>query len=273
MIGMFPVAKHPAITLFDSGASHTFINRTFVVKHGITIGETKEPYHIQSPGGRLCTREIVQHVPIDLGGHEFPTSMLILKDQDIDVILGMNWLTQHGAVIDVLRRTIRVNVPGSKTQLLIQLPFPKSTVGTVCATTVEEAENIHVVCEFMDVFPNDLPRLPPDRDVEFRIDLKPGTAPVSRRAYRMPPKELVELKMQLQELLDKGFIQPSSSPWGCPAIFVKKKDQTLRLCVDYQPLNEVTIKNKYPLPQIDFLFDQLAGAKVFSKIDLRSGYH
>ena len=123
--------------------------------------------------------------------------MLILKDQDIDVILGMNWLTQHGAVIDVLRRTIRVNVPGSKTQLLIQLPFPKSTVGTVCATTIEEAENIPVVCEFMDVFPNDLPGLPPDQDVEFRIDLKPGMAPVSRRAYRMLPKELTELKMQL----------------------------------------------------------------------------
>jgi len=136
----------------------------------------------------------------------------------------MNWLTQHGAVIDVLRRTIRVNVPGSKTQLLIQLPFPKSTVGTVCTTTVEEAENIPVVCEFTGVFPNDLPRLPPDRDVEFRIDLKPGTTPVSRRAYRMPPKELAELKIRLQELLDKGFIQPSSSPWGCPAIFVKKKD-------------------------------------------------
>ena len=89
----------------------------------------------------------------------------------------------------------------------------------------------------------------------------------------MPPKELAELKTQLQELIDKGFIQPSSSPWGCPAIFVKKKDETLRLCVDYRPLNEVTIKNKYPLPRIDLLFDQLAGARVFSKIDLRSGYH
>ena len=89
----------------------------------------------------------------------------------------------------------------------------------------------------------------------------------------MPPKELAELKTQLQELIEKGFIQPSSSPWGCPAIFVKKKDETLRLCVDYHPLNEVTIKNKYPLPRIDLLFDQLVGAKVFSKIDLRSGYH
>jgi hypothetical protein len=93
--------------------------------------------------------------------------------------------------------------------------------------------------------------------------LKPGTAPISRRSYRMPPNELAELKTQLQDLLEKGFIRPSSSPWGCPAIFVKKKDQTLRMCVDYRPLNEVTIKNKYPLPRIDILFDQLTGARVF----------
>jgi hypothetical protein len=115
--------------------------------------------------------------------------------------------------------------------------------------------------------------LPPERVVEFVIELKPGTAPISRRSYRMPPNELAELKTQLQDLLEKGFIRPKSSPWGCPAIFIKKKDQTLRMCVDYRPLNEVTIKNKYPLPQIDILFDQLIGAQVFSKIDLRSGYH
>jgi hypothetical protein len=105
------------------------------------------------------------------------------------------------------------------------------------------------------------------------IELKPGTTPISRRSYRMPPNELAELKIQLQDFLEKGFIRPSSSPWGCPTIFVKKKDQTLRMCVDYRPLNEVTIKNKYPLPLIDILFDQLTGARVFSKIDLRSGYH
>jgi hypothetical protein len=109
--------------------------------------------------------------------------------------------------------------------------------------------------------------------VEFIIELKPGTASISRRAYRMPPNELVKLKAQLQELLDKGFIRPSSSPWGCPVLFVNKKDKTLRMFVDYRPLNEVTIKNKYPLPGIDIIFDQLAGAKVFSKIDLRSRYH
>ena len=127
--------------------------------------------------------------------------------------------------------------------------------------------SIPVVYEFPDVFPEDLPRLPPDRDVEFSIELEPGSAPISRRSYRMAPKELAEIKKQLEELLEKGFIRPSSSPWGCLAIFVKK-DVTLRMCVDYHPLNVVTIKNKYHLPRIDTLFDQLAGAKVFSKIDL-----
>ena len=129
-----------------------------------------------------------------------------------------------------------------------------------------------MVCEFPDVFPDELPGLPPDRDVEFKIELVPGTAPISRRPYRMPPNELAELKIQLQDLLDKGLIQPSSSPWGCPALFVKE-DKSLRMCVDYRTLNAVTIQNKYPLPHIDILFDQLAKAKVFSKIDLRSGYH
>jgi hypothetical protein len=115
--------------------------------------------------------------------------------------------------------------------------------------------------------------MPPDRDIEFAIELQPRTAPISKRPYRMPPAKLAELRKQLQELLDKGFIRPSTSPWGCPALFVKKKDESLRMCVDYRPLNAVTIKNKYPLPRIDVLFDQLVGAKVFSKIDLRSGYH
>jgi len=134
-------------------------------------------------------------------------------------------------------------------------------------------EEIPMICEYVDVFPDDLLGMPSDRDIEFIIKLQPGTAPISKRPYRIPPKELAELKIQLQELLDEGFICPSASPWGCPALFVKKKDDSLRLCVDYRPLNAVTIKNKYPLPRIDVLFDQLAGARVFSKIDLRSGYH
>ena len=132
---------------------------------------------------------------------------------------------------------------------------------------------MEVVREFPDVFPDVLPGLPPDRQLEFTIDLEPGAAPISKAPYRMAPKELGELKMQPQELLDLGFIRPSVSPWGAPVLFVKKKDGTLRMCIDYRELNKLTLKNKYPLPRIDDLFDQLKGASVFSKVDLRSGYH
>jgi hypothetical protein len=130
-----------------------------------------------------------------------------------------------------------------------------------------------MACKFPDVFPEDLLGMPLDQDIEFTIELQPGTAPISRRPYKMTPKELVELKVQLKELLDKGYIRPSSSPWDCLALFMKKKDQSLKLCVDYRPLNAITIKNKYPLPHIDILFDQLIGAKDFSKVDLHLSYH
>jgi hypothetical protein len=133
--------------------------------------------------------------------------------------------------------------------------------------------DVRTVSEFPDVFPEELPGMPPDREIEFVIELVPGTAPIFKRPYRMAANQLAELKEQLQELLEKGYICPSASPWGAPVIFVPKKDGTQRMCVDYCSLNEVTIKNKYPLPRIDDLFDQLKGACVFSKIDLRSGYH
>ena len=134
-------------------------------------------------------------------------------------------------------------------------------------------EEVPVVREYPDVFPQELPSLLPEREVEFVIELAPGTKPISKAPYRMSLSELKELKVQMQELLDKGFIRPSASPWGAPVLFVKKKDGSLRLCIDYRQLNQVTIKNKYPLPRIDDLFDQLQGAFVFSKIDLRTGYH
>ncbi|KAM1261906.1 hypothetical protein ACFX2G_027713 [Malus domestica] len=134
-------------------------------------------------------------------------------------------------------------------------------------------EDVRVVKYFPDVFPEDLPRLPPDKEVKFVIDLLPGTNPISLTPYRMAFAELRELKVQLQELVDKGFIQPSTSPWGAPVLFVRKKYGTLRLCIDYRQLNRVTIKNRYPLPRMDDLFDQLRCAYVFSKIELRSGYY
>jgi hypothetical protein len=115
--------------------------------------------------------------------------------------------------------------------------------------------------------------MPPESAIEFKIELQPGTAPIAKSPYKVSTVEMKELKIQLHVLLDKGYIHPSTSPWGCSALFVEKKDKELRLCVDYRPLNAVTIKNMYPLPPIDILFDQLAHAQVFSKIDLCSSYH
>ena len=133
--------------------------------------------------------------------------------------------------------------------------------------------NIPVVCDYPEVFPDDLPGLPPVREVEFRIELVPGATPIAKAPYRLAPSEIREVMTQIQDLLDKGFIRPSSSPWGAPVLFVKKKDGSMRMCIDYRELNKKTVKNKYPLPRIDDLFDQLQGSSFFSKIDLRSGYH
>jgi hypothetical protein len=134
-------------------------------------------------------------------------------------------------------------------------------------------DNIRAVRDFSDVFPEELPGMPPDREVEFVIDLLPETTPISKRLYMMSLEELKELKKQLAELQEAGYICPSSSPWGAPVLFVQKKDGSQRMCVDYRSLNDVTVKNKYLLPYIEDLFDQRRGARIFSKIDLRSGYH
>src|SRR4051812_36179714 len=141
------------------------------------------------------------------------------------------------------------------------------------ASPLKGIENIPVIRDFPDVFPEELPGIPPIREVEFIIDLKPDTVPIAKRPYKMPPHELLELKKEIDESLRKGFIRPSSSAWGAPSLFVKKSDGTNRLVQDYRPINQATIHNKYPLPRINDLYDQLAGSTVFSKLDLRLGYH
>jgi hypothetical protein len=152
--------------------------------------------------------------------------MIVIKGQDIDVILGMNWLAQNKVIINADQRTIKLSYVHEEVQLSIPVAIPVKASGQVFEAIVQEIQDIPVVCKFSDVFPEDLPGLPLERDVEFVIELKPGTTPISRRLYSMPPNELAELKTQLQDLLEKGFIRPSSSPCGCPTIFVKKKDQT-----------------------------------------------
>nr|GFC38244.1 putative reverse transcriptase domain-containing protein [Tanacetum cinerariifolium] len=134
-------------------------------------------------------------------------------------------------------------------------------------------EDVPIAQNFPKVFLEDLPGLPLTRPVEFQIDLIPGAAPVARAPYRLAPSEMKKLSGHLKELSDKGFIRPSFTHWGAPVLFVKKKDGSFRMCIDYQELNKLTVKNRYPLPKIDNLFDQLQGSSVYSKINLRSGYH
>jgi hypothetical protein len=182
------------------------------------------------------------HGPLDLAGKLYKPSLIVLDGQGLDIILGMGWRRAHKALLDTATRVIQLESSLYGTQVLQLSVIPVATP-SVHHTTVQNLEDIPVACEFPDVFPEELPGMPLDRDVEFVIELQPGTTPISRRPYKMALKELAELKVQLNELLDKGYIRPSSSPWGRPALFVKKKDQSSRLCVDYRPLNAVTVKN------------------------------
>ncbi|KAK1611657.1 hypothetical protein QYE76_035330 [Lolium multiflorum] len=194
--------------------------------------------------------------------------------KDIDVILCMNWLEANGALIDCVNKTVSLKSPdGSRTIYQVDKHTQIEVELQLNSMKEVKLEDIPVVNEFQDVFPAELPGMPPDREIEFTIDLIPGTTPIAKAPYKMGPKELKELKVQLDDLEHKGFIQESVSPWGSPVIFVDKRDGGRRMCGDYRNLNNVTIKNKYPLPRIQDLFDQVRGAGVFSKIDLRSGYH
>jgi hypothetical protein len=183
----------------------------------------------------------------------------------------MDWLTKHNGMVSCSPRFIQLEHPsGAKVRIEPQCP---KTATMMCNMSGKEIEEIPVVFEFLDVFPEELTELPPDRDVEFVIELMPGAGPVAKSPYRMSSDELDELKKQLKKLLEQGFVRPSASPWGSPVLFVEKKDGTKRMCIDYRTLNSMTIKNKYPLPRIKDLLDRLKKAKFFSKIDLRSGYH
>jgi hypothetical protein len=162
------------------------------------------------------------------------TDLILLNLEGMDILLGMDWMTRHRVSLDILSQIVEINYP-EYGQTILHLPQQEYLALCVYAIKGIKLEDIPIVCEYPDDFPDELPGMPPDRDVEFVIELQPGTAPISKRPYCMPPNELAELKLQLQELLNKGYIRPSASPWGCPALFVKKKDNGLRLCVDYRP--------------------------------------
>jgi hypothetical protein len=215
---------------------------------------------------------MTRKIPLELAGRVFSTTLIILEGQGIDASLGMNWMNMHRVVLDISTHLVHLDSP-IYGKVSLQLPPVARLQASIYAAIAKSLDKIYVVREYLDVFSDDLPVMPPDTTNEFKIELQPGTAPVYKRSYPMTQNKMAELKAQLQELIDKGYIRPNCSPWGCPAIFVSKKDKTQRLCIDYRPLNAVTVKNKYPLPCIDLLFDQLIGTQVFLKVDLHSGYH
>ncbi|GJR29281.1 putative reverse transcriptase domain-containing protein [Tanacetum coccineum] len=205
-------------------------------------------------------------------------AVIVCAEKIVHIPWGNETLIIHGDGSNQGNET-RLNIIScTKTQKYMQKGFP-IVLAHVTAKEVEDKsekkrlEDVSIIQDFPKVFPEDLPGLPPTRQVEFQIDLVPGAAPVARAPYRLAPSEMKELSEQLKELSDKGFIRPSSSPWGASVLFVKKKDGSFRMCIDYRELNKLTVKNRYPLPRINDLFDQLQGSSVYSKIDLRSGYH
>ena len=270
VIGTFLVNSQPATVLFDTGATHSFITKSYAEQHNIEISPMKRSMVVSSPGGKINTNSICTRVSIKIRGVEFSAKLIVIDSIGIDVILGMETLTQWGVKIDCANRTVDLTAPDGQ-RVGISASSPS---GLLHQMEGRPTAGIPIVCDFPDVFPDELPGMPPDRDVEFLIELIPGTAPIAKRPYRMAPIEHEEVKKNIDELLSKGFIRPSSSPWAFPVLLVEKKETSAkRMCVDYRALNAVTVKNKYPLPRIDDLFDQLQGACVFSKIDLRSGYH
>jgi hypothetical protein len=277
-LGMFLVKSHSANVLFDTGAMHSFVTTSWVETHNIPVEPMYPPMRVSSIGGRTQTDKFCPSARVQIRGIEFPTDLIVMGtwDVDIDVILGMNWLTKYQAGLSCDKRTVKlVSLSGEEVLVELFLSGPRKESChqiTAHSEEVNPLNAIKVVSEFPDVFPEDLPGMPPERKVEFAIELIPGTTPLSKRTYSVGPK-LVELKKQIDELLEKGYIRPSTSPWAALVLFVEKKDGMKRMCMDYRALNEVTIKNKYHLPRIEDLFDQLRGASVFSKIDLRLGYH
>ena len=299
--------------MFDSGATHSFISYNCAEGLGLKIDALPYEFSVSTPmGTHVSTSDVCLNCDVQFDNKHSTLDLICLPLHNIDVIIGMDWLSSNHALLDCSNRTISLPIyyPNSTSSiensflntdptesLPVYSPNPTSSIENSCLHTAqtesyfrdncegflvffslqaeveEDIEKISIVREYPEVFPKEFSGLPPKREVEFFIDLVHGSSPISKAPYRMAPMELAELKKQIEELLEKGFIRPSVSPWGAPVLFVRKKDGSLRLCIDYRQLNKITIKNKYPLPRIDDLLDQLAGASIFSKIDLRTGYH
>ncbi|GJX74692.1 putative reverse transcriptase domain-containing protein [Tanacetum coccineum] len=294
--GTFLLNNHYATILFDTGADKRFVSNTFSVLINITPTTLESHYDVELADGKIIgVNTIIRGCTLNFMNHPFNIDLMPVPLGSFDVIIGMDWLTKYHGVIICDEKI--VHVPFEREMLIFQGNGNNQSI--ISCTKAQEylskgcdvflahittkevkgksegkrLEDVPIVRDFPEVFPEDLPGIPPARHVEFQIDLVPGAAPVARAPYRLAPSEMKELAELLQELSDKGFIRPNSSPLGAPILFVKKKDGYFRMCIDYHELNKLTVKNRYPLPRIDDLFDQLQGSSVYSKIDLRSGYH
>jgi hypothetical protein len=211
VLSMFLTSSHPATILFDSGASHSFISSSFVAKHSLPIATMKHTMLVSSPGGEMRTKHICPVVSISIRGVDLPSNLILLDSKSIDIILGMDWLSKYDGVIQCARKVVKLTKKdGTSVEFVAMVQSgPDSKLNH---TKTIALEDIRVVQDYPDVFLDELPGMPPDRDIEFLIELLPGTPPISKRSYRMPVNELVELKKQIAELQAKGFIRPSSSP-------------------------------------------------------------
>ncbi|GKA71702.1 putative reverse transcriptase domain-containing protein [Tanacetum coccineum] len=292
--GMFLLNQHLARVLFDSGSDKSFVSISLASMLNIPPITIDTFYNIKMADGNLVsTNTVIQGATLTLLNQPFEIDLMPIKLGSFDLFIGMDWLSKYHAriicdekVIHVLinSETLIIRGDQSKTRLnLISCIKTERHISRGCQVFViqvmekksnkKRLEDIPVVREFLVVFPEDLPGLPPVRQVEFQIDIIPGAAPVARAPYRLAPSEMQELSNQLQKLAGRGFIRPSTSPWGAPVLFVQKKDESFRMCIDYRELNKLTVKNRYPLPMIDDLFNQHQDSSVYLKIDLRLGYH
>ncbi|KAA3477065.1 reverse transcriptase [Gossypium australe] len=289
IMGTFSLHNTRVIDLIDLGSTHSYICMKLVSSMCMPIESTEFIIRVSNPLGKcVLVDRVCKGCPLMIKGH-----LMLLPFDEFDVIFGMDWLVTQGVIVNSGEKHIKlkskngefirvesenqdrspVEISILSTQRYLRKGY-EAYLAFVLNTKETELriESVPIVYEYLDVFLEELPGLPLVREIKFENELALGTAPISIAPYRMAPTELKELKAQLQELTDKGFARPSFSPWSAPVLFVRKKDGSMRLCIDYRQLNKVTVKNKYPLPSIDDLFDQLKGATVFSKIDLRSRF-
>nr|GEV58616.1 hypothetical protein [Tanacetum cinerariifolium] len=274
--GMFLLNNRYASILFDTGVDRSFISTAFSSLVNIDPTPLGSSYDVELADGKIVEIDtIIRGCTLNFLNHPFNIDLMPVELGNFDVIIGMDWLRKYHAVIVCNEKL--VHVPYGNETLIFHGNKNDNRIESRLTeedkSKGKQLKDVPIVRDFPEVFPEDLPGLPPARPVEFQIDQIQGAAPVARAPYRLAPSKMKELSKQLQELFDKGFIRPSSSPWGAPVLFVKKKDGSFRMCIDYRELNKLTVKNRYPLPRIDDLFDQLQRSSIYSNIDLRSGYH